>query len=224
MIGSDDEARAWFREVVRVNAEAMGRLERFGDLLVQENQRQNLISKGSAAHLWVRHLADSAQLLRVPRGTIGRNWLDLGTGAGFPGLVIAICRPDIAVTMVDARRLRTDWLRQVTSALGLNNTEVIQSRVESVPNQTYDTISARAFAPIDKLLEVSARFSTSDTQWLLPKGAKAEQELLTLPQSWDHLFHVEQSMTDPNAGIITGRLLGRSREISQSLALKGPSR
>lgn len=208
MIATEDEARAWFRDDLKIDTLAETRLENFADLLMQENARQNLISKVSAAQLWTRHLADSAQLLRVPRGTSeGSDWLDLGTGAGFPGLVIAICRPDVKVTMVDSRRLRADWLRSTATALGLNNAEVIQSRAESLPSQKFASISARAFAPLDKLIAISARFSTPDTRWLLPKGARAEQELAMLSKNWHHTFHVEHSMTEAGAGIIMGHLL-----------------
>ena len=71
-------------------------------------------------------------------------------------------------------------------------------------------ISARAFAPLDRLLEVAARFSTSETLWLLPKGAKAQHELDALSEEWLRVFHVEQSLTDASAGIIVGHLQGRT--------------
>ena len=210
MIESEAEARGWFETDLGISAKAMAQLEHLAKLLTEENQRQNLVSKGSIGDIWVRHFADSAQLLRVPRGTIPPSpWLDLGTGAGFPGLVIAICRPDVEVHMAESRRLRTDWLRTAVAALELGNATVIQSRIEALPDAAFATISARAFAPLDKLIEISARFSTPATIWLLPKGAKAEQELSMLSNRWNHAFHVEQSITDPNAGIVSGRLLGQ---------------
>ena len=222
MITTEDEARSWFRDSIGLDSTAIGRLETLAELLRTENMRQNLISRASADTLWVRHFADSAQLLIVPRGANGSGtWLDLGTGAGFPGLIVAICRPDIHVHMVDSRRLRADWLQRATSALQLSNAQTVLALVEHLPTRTFDTISARAFARLETLIELSARFSTPDTDWMLPKGAKAAQELQMLSGRWKHLFHVEQSITDPNAGIITGRLLSSATDEIEPTVPKG---
>ena len=222
MITTEDEARSWFRDSIGVDSAAIGRLETLAELLRAENTRQNLISRASAGTLWVRHFADSAQLLIVPRGANGSGtWLDLGTGAGFPGLIVAICRPDIHVHMVDSRRLRADWLQRATSALQLSNAQTVLALVEHLPTRTFDTISARAFARLETLIELSARFSTPDTDWMLPKGAKAAQELQMLSGRWNHLFHVEQSVTDPAAGIITGRLLSSATDEIEPTVPKG---
>ena len=123
--------------------------------------------------------------------------------------------------MVDSRRLRADWLQRAAESLQLTNAKTVLSRVDQLPPRTFDTVSARAFAPLDPLIEVSARFSTSDTHWLLPKGAKAAQELEMLSGRWKHMFHVEQSITDPNAGIVTGRLLGSMSDKTDHTAPKG---
>ncbi len=207
-ISSEAEAQDWLRTELGADDAAMVRLSRLVELLLAENERQNLVARGTLPHVWQRHILDSAQLLHVSRETLPQGaWLDLGTGAGFPGLVVAALQPDRPVTLVDSRRLRTEWLETATSALGLSNVEVILARVEDLPTKTYAVISARAFAPLDKLVNLSARFSTPDTLWLLPKGAGAQHELEVLPESWRHVFHVEQSLTDPHAGIIVGRLL-----------------
>jgi 16S rRNA (guanine527-N7)-methyltransferase len=208
---TEGEAQTWLRDVLGADVAAMDRLARLAAMLIEENERQNLVARGTLPHVWQRHIADSAQLLHVPRETMPEgSWLDLGTGAGFPGLAIAALQPERRVVLVDSRRLRTDWLSRAAVELGLTNVEVVLARVEDLPHQKHAVISARAFAPLDKLVELSARFSTPDTLWLLPKGAKARHELETLPQTWRHMFHVEQSLTDPNAGLIAGRLLGRT--------------
>ena len=171
----------------------------------EENTRQNLVSAASLAEVWRRHIADSAQLLaHVPRETCSP-WLDLGTGAGFPGLVIAALRPECAVLMVESRARRIEWLERARIALGLDRAQVIGARLELVPSHPVRVISARAFAPLPRLLELSARFSTADTIWLLPKGRSAPQELQEL-SGWQHRFHVEQSLTDADAGVIVGTL------------------
>lgn len=100
MIASEDDARAFVAK--RCSAEAFAVLESYVEHLRREAENQNLVSRNSLDAVWSRHIADSAQLLdHVPRGNM--NWLDLGSGAGLPGLVIAIMRPDIAVTLVEAR-------------------------------------------------------------------------------------------------------------------------
>lgn len=206
---TEAEAQDWLRNVLQVDDAGMARLSQIVAMLLEENERQNLVARGTLPHVWVRHIVDSAQLLHVSRETLpDGDWLDLGTGAGFPGLVIAALQPDRPVTLVDSRRLRTEWLQRAADALELDRVRVVLSRVEDLPSAPHAVISARAFAPLDKLVTLSARFSTPDTVWLLPKGAGAPHELEVLPDSWNHVFHVEQSLTDENAGIIVGRLLG----------------
>jgi 16S rRNA (guanine527-N7)-methyltransferase len=207
VITTEAEARDWLRALPECDEAAMARLALLVEMLAEENQRQNLVSAASLDQVWLRHIVDSAQLLpHVPRGT-SRPWMDLGTGAGFPGLVIAALRPESEVLMVESRSRRIEWLDRARLAMGLENARVIGQRLELVETRPCSVISARAFAPLDKLLALSSRFSTSDTIWLLPKGRSARQELDDLG-NWRHVFHVEQSLTDPQAGIIVGTLAG----------------
>jgi 16S rRNA (guanine527-N7)-methyltransferase len=209
MLSSEAEARAWLEQLPEWDAAAAERLERLVALLCEENSRQNLVSAASLDAVWLRHIADSAQLLaHVPREA-SSPWLDLGAGAGFPGLVIAALRPETEVVMVESRARRIEWLERARIALGLGCARVEGCRLERVPARQFRAISARAFAPLPKLLELSARFSTSETVWLLPKGRNARQELLDL-SGWNHMFHVEQSLTDAESGVIVGTLAGKS--------------
>lgn len=208
MIATEQEARAWLSALPEWDAVAADRIEQLIALLVEENARQNLVAAASLPLVWQRHIADSAQLLpHVPRET-SSPWLDLGTGAGFPGLVIAALRPDCEVVMVESRARRIEWLERARIALGLERARVEGTRLEQVETRSFRVISARAFAPLVRLLDLSARFSTKDTLYLLPKGRSAQQELSELA-GWNHLFHVEQSLTDPEAGVIIGQLLGK---------------
>ncbi|MCW1401441.1 16S rRNA (guanine(527)-N(7))-methyltransferase RsmG [Novosphingobium sp. MW5] len=217
MIVSEAEARQFVSRLGGVDAQAMERLERLAALLAAENQSQNLVAAASLDHVWQRHIADLLQLLAyVPRETSGP-WLDLGTGAGFPGLAVACALPDRPVLMVESRARRIDWLQRACESLGLNKAKVLGSRLELVESQTCSVISARAFAPLPKLLDLSARFSTADTIWLLPKGRSARQELQELT-GWQHMFHVEQSQTDPEAGIIVGKVTGRAAKAKRNRA------
>lgn len=204
MIATEEAALAWLKQLPQCDALALERLERLVALLRDENTRQNLVSAASLDQVWRRHIVDSAQLLaHVSRET--SPWLDLGTGAGFPGLVIAVLQPDSEVAMVESRARRIDWLERVRAELGLSAARVVGDRLEQVEPFTAMVISARAFAPLQRLLALAERFSTSDTLWLLPKGRSAVQELHDL-REWRHAFHVEQSLTDPEAGIIVGAL------------------
>lgn len=208
MIHDEEQARAWVADLCGADPSTLEMLDQLVELLSAENERQNLVAKPTLVQVWRRHIADSAQLTRhVPRGT-SAPWLDLGSGAGFPGLVVAILKPELRVTLVESRRKRIDWLRDVSKALDLRNVTVAGCRVEALPSQHFDVISARAFASLENIVALSARFSTSATTWVLPKGRSAVQELEQLT-GWSHTFHVEPSLTDPDAGIVVGTLAGR---------------
>lgn len=201
----DDEgaARDWLARAFAPSAEQWARLERFATMLVAENEQQNLIAASTIPILWVRHIADSAQLLALDAGGEGL-WIDLGSGPGLPGLVVAILseRP---MLLVESRKRRCDFLRAVVAELGLAHVEIAEAPLERVESRRAGTISARAFAPLDRLIDLSARFSTESTRWLLPKGRNAVKELALLPPTWQRMFHVEQSRTDATSQILVGR-------------------
>ena len=184
-----DEASA--RAQLSVPRETLEQLDAFAALLRDENGRQNLVSAASLEMLWSRHMLDSAQLLRFAPEA-GRSWLDLGAGAGFPGLVIAALS-SFHVVMVEARKLRVGVSDRV---------EILCAKVEKVPARPFDVISARAFAPLDRLLALGSRFSTDKTLWILPKGRNAKTELEAAESSWQGDFRLEPSLTDADAQII----------------------
>ena len=205
MISTEDEARAYVAGLT--DAEGMARLEAFAALVLAENQRQNLIAKATEPHIWQRHIADSAQLIEnVSRETLGANaggpWLDLGSGPGFPGLVISALCPNMPVVLVESRSRRAEFLESAIAALDLRKCRVEGQRLERITPFAARAISARAFAPLPKLLSLSAPFSTSTTRYVLPKGRSAAQELEALKPSIRAMFHVKHSLTDPDAGII----------------------
>ena len=203
----EDGARAWLQGAFDVPRETMVRLDGFAALLRTENERQNLVSQASLHSLWQRHIADSAQLLRfVPSPTA--SWVDLGTGAGFPGLIVALLHQG-RVTLVEERRLRADFLRRAADSLGLV-VEVLHARAERVPPRPFDVISARAFAPLGRLLQLGTGFSTDKSVWLLPKGRNAETELEALDPSWQGSFRLQPSVTDPEAQIIVAEGVRRA--------------
>ena len=195
----ESEARNRLESDYFVPRETMAKLDRFADLLREANSTQNLVAAASLDQLWARHFLDSAQLARFapsPRSS----WVDLGTGAGFPGLVVALIHGG-PVTLVEERRLRVEFLREAAAQLGLS-VEILGEKVERVNTRPFDVISARAFAPLDRLLDLGTRFSTAKTRWILPKGRNANTELDALESSWQGVFRLEQSLTDADAGII----------------------
>jgi 16S rRNA (guanine527-N7)-methyltransferase len=197
----EKEAREWLEREFHVSRETLRRLDEFVAFLKKENDHQNLVSRGTMDAVWVRHIADSAQLVRFAPGPAAK-WLDLGTGAGFPGLIVALLHEG-SVTMVEERRKRAEFLNEAIGLLGLaNRARVLAAKAERLDSQAHDVISARAFAPLDRLLEVSHRFSTDKTRFILPKGRNAASELEAVKASWQGDFRLEQSLTDADAGII----------------------
>ena len=181
-----------------VPRETFEKLDAYATLLREEAGRQNLVSAATLDHLWERHILDSAQLVRFEPHS-GASWADIGSGAGLPGIVIA-CIVAGPVTLIEPRRLRADFLHRVCESLGLN-ASVVQGKAERAGGK-YDVITARAVTRLGQLLGISAHLSTRNTVWALPKGRGAEEELAEAKQSWQGVFHVEQSVTDADSKIV----------------------
>ena len=181
-----------------VPRETFDRLEQFAALLLAENQRQNLISRATEIDLWARHFADAAQLIRFAKP--GGTWIDFGSGAGLPGLVIAILNGGL-MTLVEPRRLRAEFLATTVDKLGLEQVTVLHSKAEAVRGK-YDVITARAVASVARLLEITAHLSHGGTHWVLPKGRSVQSELDEARKSWQGVFRLEPSRTDPEAQIV----------------------
>jgi 16S rRNA (guanine527-N7)-methyltransferase len=198
---TEDEARDWARARFDVSRETL--LERYAAILREESKRQNLIAASTLDQLWNRHLIDSAQL--VPLADVDGPWIDIGSGAGLPGIVAAILT-DREVTLVEPRTKRAEFLRSTARALGLANVTVAASRIEThKPAKRAAIISARAVAPLYELFAGAAHCTDSSTVWLLPKGRNAESEVEATRGAWQGVFHVEPSITSPDSGIVIAR-------------------
>ena len=181
-----------------VSRETLEKLEAYAAMLREECARQNLVSASTLDRLWDRHILDSAQLVRYePRK--GASWVDIGSGAGLPGIVIA-CLVAGPVTLIEPRRLRAEFLHNVCESLRLNATLVF-AKAERAEG-AYEAITARAVANLAQLLKISAHLSTRNTVWALPKGRSAAAELAEARQSWQGVFHVEHSVTDADSFIV----------------------
>lgn len=204
---TEEQARTWLKQNFDVPRETWAKLETFVAFLEAEAAGQNLVSASTLDHIWARHIVDSAQLLTFAPYEPGQ-WIDLGAGAGFPGIIIALLS-NWHVALVESRAKRIDYLNRAIAHLALaGRAQVVGMPVERAETQKYDVISARAFAPLPKLLDLSARFSTDKTKWLLPKGRNAVNELEEARKAWDLDFSVQPSVTDPEAGILVGTVRG----------------
>lgn len=193
---TEDDARDWL--ISKFGGAALTMLERYTALLLAESDRQSLIAKSTFDKVWSRHIADSAQLVCLGR-TSGQ-WLDVGSGGGLPGLVVAILRQDRMV-LVEPRRKRAEFLTRVAAELGLANITVLQASAQAANGQPA-VISARAVTSLADVLTWTTHLVSRETEYLLPRGANAASDLESAMKAWQGQFHVEQSLTDPNAGIV----------------------
>jgi 16S rRNA (guanine527-N7)-methyltransferase len=183
-----------------VSRETLDLLERYAALLRSESAKQNLVSASTLDRLWDRHILDSAQLVKFAPAPEA-SWVDIGSGAGLPGIVIAILVSG-PVLLVEPRRLRADFLARTVAALGLDpRVRVAATKAEAVAG-AFDVITARAVAELDKLLRISTHLSTRKSLWVLPKGRSAESELADARRNWHCDATSVPSITDPDSRIL----------------------
>ncbi len=188
------------RDVSRETFDLIGRFEA---LIRAEAGRQNLVSASTLDCLWERHVLDSAQLVRFEPAA-GASWVDIGSGAGLPGIVIAAL-VDGPVMLVEPRRLRAEFLERAVTELGLSGRVAVAAcKAEKVAGQ-FDVITARAVAKVDRLLDISTHLSTRKTAWVLPKGRHAESELAEARRNWHCDGELFPSCTGHNSEILVLR-------------------
>jgi 16S rRNA (guanine527-N7)-methyltransferase len=183
-----------------VSRETFALLERYVGLLVAASAGQNLIASSTIGDVWERHIIDSAQLVRFePKA--GASWIDIGSGAGLPGIVIAILT-DGPVTLVEPRRLRVGFLNAVIGELNLSaRVRVVHGKADKASGK-FDAITARAVAPTARLLAMTLHLSHPGTVWLLPKGRSGKSDLAEATRTWQGVLRSEISLTDPDAIIV----------------------
>lgn len=200
---TEEEARGWVRDRFGVSRETL--LDRYGALLRVEAPNQNLIAASTFDTLWARHFVDSAQLVPLASDAPRGMWLDVGSGAGLPGIVVGALF-DRPVVLVEPRTRRTEFLQHVVSELGLTRVTIQQSKVENYhPTNRAAIVSARAVAELSQLLSSTAHCTDSSTIWVLPKGRNAQSEVEAAQAKWQGVFHVEPSITQPDSGIVVAR-------------------
>ena len=178
--------------------------EQFGQyaaLLRKWNPTINLVAPSTLTNLESRHIIDSRQLSDLAYSASGA-WLDLGSGGGLPGVVVAICRPGLSITLMDSDQRKAAFLRTAVRTLGLINCRVVCARVEQHPPVNADHISARALAPLDRLMPYLARhLATNGTAWLM-KGRNWQQESRVAQGDWTFDIKAHPSRTEPGAAIL----------------------
>ena len=196
-----------------VSRETLARLKAYADVLGDWNARHNLVAKSTLPDLWHRHFWDSAQLLPlIPEPA--RTLADLGSGAGFPGLVLAAMRPNLAVTLHEATTKKCLFLKAAADRMGLK-VEVANARLEDLPARPFDVVTARALSPLPQLLAYAQKFAGPNGVCLFLKGQNVGAELTEASKYWSMKASQVPSQTDPSGAIVIVRELGPRHVASQ---------
>jgi 16S rRNA (guanine527-N7)-methyltransferase len=201
-----------FAATADVSRETSGRLARYGDLLIKWQRRINLVSAETLGDLWRRHMLDSAQLLRLlpPQPS---NVADIGSGAGFPGLVLAILGVR-QVHLIESDARKCAFLVEAARAAGLDagrNPVIHRTRVEAIEGLRVDVVTARACAPLAKLLGYAAPMLRAESVCLFLKGARVEEELTEAEKQWRMEVERFPSLSDPSGTILRIHQVARVR-------------
>ncbi len=203
--GADDFAAA-----TGVSRETLSQLKLYASLLTEWNERHNLVSDASLPDLWRRHFLDSAQLNQfIPETAV--SLVDLGSGAGFPGLVLAVMLRDRAFRTVlyESTGKKADFLKLVAERLQLTAVEIRHSRIEAGAAEPFDIITARACAPLHRLLDYAQRFWGPRSKSLLLKGQSVDVELTEARKFWRMELERHPSQSDASGVILEIRTLKR---------------
>lgn len=213
-------SREDFSRAFAVSRETLDRLETYESLLRTWQRTINLVAPSTLDETWGRHFADSAQLLALAPPD-ARRWLDLGSGAGFPGLVLSVLlaeREGAKVTLIESDSRKAAFLREVARKTGVV-VDILCERIEKLPTQAkvvsretaesgkWDVITARALAPLPRLLDLAAPYFSQDTVGLFLKGREAEAEVAAAQSGWSFSFELHRSLTDKDGQVIMVRAL-----------------
>ena len=196
---------------IDVSRETIERLEHFQSLVLKWTNKINLIARGTQAEVWDRHIVDSAQVwLAAPAEWT--KWVDIGSGGGFPALVLAIIakekHPDGAFTLIESDQRKCAFLRTVIRELDLNAT-VKSERIEQADPENADILSARALASLDILLGFCERHMSSDGTALFQKGRKVQEEIAEAEQKWRFDYDLRTSITDAESSLVVVKGIAR---------------
>ncbi|HEY9213702.1 MAG TPA: 16S rRNA (guanine(527)-N(7))-methyltransferase RsmG, partial [Ancylobacter sp.] len=200
MTSNDSSDRARALKLTPVSRETEDRLVAIVALLEKWQRTINLIAPATLPHIWTRHIADSLQLVALAGGA--NNWVDLGSGGGFPGLVVAAAmaeRPDANIILIESDTRKAAFLREAARIAELPAT-VLPARIEAVAETIapgVEIVSARALAPLPRLLELALPFLAQGATGLFLKGQDVDNELTEASKSWKIEASIKESLTDP---------------------------
>lgn len=184
-----------------VSRETFSPLANYVALLLKWNKSINLIGPATQEDVWRRHIEDCAQLVAlIPSGTT--SLVDLGSGAGLPGLVIAMLRPDLQVTLAEQDQRKAAFLNEAKRALGLKNVTVAATNIAKL-SATFDVVTARALAPLSELCAMAKPLMGEGATCLFPKGANHANELADARQFWQFDFSLVPSKTSTDSCLIS---------------------
>jgi 16S rRNA (guanine527-N7)-methyltransferase len=188
-----------FAAATGVSRETRDRLQAYATLLLRWSERVNLVGRNTLDDIWRRHFLDSAQLrLLIPNSS--KSLIDLGSGGGFPGLVLAILGVP-GVDLVEADGRKCAFLREAIRVTGA--TAVLrEGRAEAMTARPYDIVTARACAPLDRLLRLAERFVGPQTRCLFLKGERAEEEIAVARGAWEMEVSSRPSLADPRGVVL----------------------
>jgi 16S rRNA (guanine527-N7)-methyltransferase len=204
-----------------VSRETLARLDRFVALLLERQRTLNLIARSTVPQIWTRHIADSYQLLGLAPDA--RRWVDLGSGAGFPGLVIACAlagKPGTRIYLVESTKKKAAFLEEVAAALELP-AHIVPERIEDFVktfNEPVEVVTARALAPLTRTLEYANPLLKSGAIGLFPKGQDVEAELTEAAKYWNIAAELVPSRTDPRGRVVRATGLARKPKSSQGVS------
>ena len=197
-----------FAEIVPVSRETLAQLEAYAELLTRWSARINLVGRNTIPDVWRRHILDSAQLRAFVPDRM-RSVIDLGSGAGLPGLVLAILGvPGVELVEADSRKCA--FLREAVRITETGAT-IRPCRIEAVPRHPVDVVTARACAPLDRLLGLAEPFLAPGSECLFLKGERVEEELTLARKHWTITVSAHQSRSDPRGVVL--RLQQVAREL-----------
>ena len=199
-----------FKKFFNVSRETISMLDLFETIIKEFGNKYNIISKNSMNNIWSRHFADSAKLFSIlhdvafPRKE-SLSICDVGSGAGFPGIVLAILNTErkmnFNLTLVESNEKKINFLLYVIKSLHLN-VDVKNARVENM-NESFDLITARALAPLKKILENTSRIISPTTIYVLPKGKSWKDEINQIKKKWNYEVNIvkNKSVLDTSGGV-----------------------
>ena len=188
---------------LNVSRETLDRLEAFVAVLLRWNEKINLVSPGTIKDVWRRHILDSAQLYSLVDAS-QKNWADLGSGGGFPGLVVALLAKesdDLTMTLVESDRRKAAFLRAALRECDAS-ARIVTERIEALPGLSADILSARALAPLDRLLAHCETHLAIGGTALFPKGARVDEEVAEARKKWSFECEFIPSVTDQEGVIL----------------------